>query len=155
MKFCHFLLLVIFINFSNSFKIKNFQRNAVKTVQVSQDDKSNFLKWKQKHGKIYKTQAEEDHALESFTGNSKDIEAHNNDFKSGKVTYTRALWMRSDLSYEEKLHALMGEIPTNDTERLKRQLKNQFPTGPAEVNWVKAGRVNSIRDQGVCGSCWA
>ena len=80
MKFRHFLLLVIFINFSNSFKIKNFQLNAVKKVQVSQEDKANFLKWKQKHGKIYKTQAEEDHAMESFTGNLKDIEAHNNAF---------------------------------------------------------------------------
>lgn len=149
-----FLLLIIFINFSNPLKIQNLNQNAVKTLQISQDDKAVFLKWKQKHGKIYKTQAEEDHAMESVKGNLIDIEAHNNDFKKGKVTYTRALWMRSDLSYDEKVKSLMGEIPTNTTERLKRQLKNQFLSGPAEVNWVKAGRVHSIRDQGTCGSCW-
>lgn len=156
MKFFQLLLLTLFINFSASLKLKNSNQSAVKTLQITPDDKANFLKWKQKHGKIYKTQAEEDHAMESVVGNLKDIEAHNDKFKSGKVTYTRALWMRSDLSYDEKVKSLMGEIPTNTTttERLKRQLKNQFPSGPAEINWVKAGRVNSIRDQGKCGSCW-
>ena len=26
---------------------------------------------------------------------------------------------------------------------------------PASVNWVEAGGVNPVKDQGYCGACWA
>lgn len=54
----------------------------------------------------------------------------------------------------------MGNVPNNltSTERYRRQakkrIKNNFPKGPDQVDWVQSGRVQGVRDQASCGSCW-
>lgn len=87
--------------------------------------------------------------------NLREIEEHNKLFEAGKVSYSRAIWENSDLSFEEKQQLLDGKretiISANDTEpeqksgRLKssRRLK----AAPAEVNWVKEGLVGPVQNQ--------
>lgn len=147
-----FKLFIIFL-FFNSLNSQRL-RKATKKPQLVQADQEKFTQWKKKFGKVYKTTDEENQAALKVIENIKEIEAHNELFKAGKSSFTRAAWMSSDLTFEEKKKLLMGGVSSNFSDKAKRQTKNQFPKGPAEVNWVTAGRVNGVRDQFLCGSCW-
>ena len=133
-----------------------------KKSSISDQDRQKFQQWKQKHKKSYQSTADEDKAMENLIKNLREIDAHNELYAAGKTTYTRALWEKSDLSFEEKQQFLSGEKvfePRNEsttTLRFVRAAKSRkLKAAPPELNWVKEGLVNPIQDQKKCGSCWA
>jgi cathepsin L len=134
------------------------QANPSKRQQQPSDgDRQRFQAWKQKFQKVYSSTTDEDRAMSVMITNQREIDAHNELFQQGKVTFTRATWENSDLDLDEKLKILTGNKPLNESVVVKRSLKQaaNFKTGPNEVNWVKSGLVTSIRNQGKCGSCWS
>lgn len=123
---------------------------------ISDDEasKTKFQEWKQNFKRNYKSVAEEKQAMKNLAMNMREIDFHNLRFKAGKETYSRGLWELSDLSFEEKSKILASS--TFNFSRLTLQASpNKLKSGKSQVNWVREGLVNSVQNQGKCGSCFA
>lgn len=123
--------------------------------QWSADQKEKFLKWKATYKKSYPSTEDEARAMDSMLQNHYEIEAHNKQFREGKVSFERGLWKRSDFSFIEKQKLLTGSknLPLGSEKRTLQAAP--MKAAPSSLDWVKAGRVHEVDDQSVCGSCYA
>lgn len=82
------------------------------------------------------------------------VEKHNARYREGKETYFKGLNQFSDLTQKEFTEAyLMKEVPqftTSDFFHLSEKV-----AVPNFVDWTEKGVVLPVRDQLICGSCWA
>lgn len=109
-----------------------------------------FQQWKAQHGKVYANPSEHNFRLKVFFQNFLRVKAES----LTATTYTVALNQFSDLTKEEFLTKYTGVV-FDKTERVPSVDPLSQGPPPASVNWVAAGKVNAIKNQGQCGSCWA
>jgi C1A family cysteine protease len=131
---------------------------------VLDDLKNAFEKFKVDHKKSYKSQAEEANRFNQFSSVYRYVKSHNQKFNNAEALFEVGINRLADLSLADRKKFSTGnQLPPYDfnnfTVRPKEVItvtNTMFPPGPASVDWLKAGHVTPVKDQGfVCNSCWA
>lgn len=81
-----FLIFLLFAQISSQ-RNKKLQQSQ---KSLTETDFQKFSNWKKKFGKTYKNPEEEKRAAQKVVDNLREIEAHNELYKAGKETFTRA-----------------------------------------------------------------
>jgi len=110
-----------------------------------------FNTWMITHGKVYATEKAEAGAFATLLANDAKIDKHN---KRG-LSFTLGHNVYSDMTAEEFFGSRLG-FNTKATRAPSDavHVASNVST-PSSVDWVTAGAVSSVKNQGQCGSCWS
>ena len=95
------------------------------------------------------------HYLQNFANNDDKITLHN---EGNSSTYSLGHNKFSHLSYEEWRTVVgfgLHPKPTYTPSSLVHRGPEDSSSLPDEVDWTQKGGVTDVKDQGLCGSCWA
>ncbi|EEF37250.1 cysteine protease, putative [Ricinus communis] len=110
-------------------------------------------KWMAKHGKVYKDDKEKLRRFQIFKSNVVFIESFNT---AGNKSYMLGINKFADLTNEEFRAFWNGYKRPLGASRKITPFKYENVTAlPSSIDWRSKGAVTPIKDQGVCGSCWA
>ena len=106
------------------------------------------------HSKEYHSLAERAYRLAVFQKNLELISAHN---ERKDVTWELGLNQFADLTYAEFKEYYLTDMSTHNGSTVDHCAEPGALTtnGPDSVDWRKLGKVQKVKNQGMCGSCWA
>ena len=138
--------------FSASMDFENVARFAQKT-SIAEEAWNAF---KETYDKSYDSPKEEEYRKQVFADNLQTIETHNYLHAKGLKSFTMGINKYSDMEIGEFKKLVNGFKRSKGGRKGASYLPlNADVDLPKEVDWRNKGYVTGIKDQGMCGSCWA
>jgi len=123
---------------------------SVASATIMDEVEFSFIQFIAKYGRNYSSRTEFNERLANFKFINDEIIRHN----SESSTTTHGHNKFSDMSRSEYRQMLgLKDIPVPEPNG--NTYASNKTKAPASVNWVTAGYVNAIKDQGQCNSGWA
>lgn len=140
--------------------------SSVDAAVVEESEHPEFFAWAKQHSRTYKTDDETLLRLKIWNDNNAFIEAHNS--KQPPPSYTLGHNHFSDMTLDEyqeynKLgHYSPGRMTPSRVRSFesvatatKLRKSRRMSDVPDSVDWVEKGAIVPVKNQGMCGSCWA
>jgi len=124
---------------------------AAATPLVETEYELLFTQFVKQHGKAYEGPTEFFYRYNIFKTNLDYILRHES---NPARTFTLGMNQFGDLTNQEFVSQYTSYKPTPRSARRTAQ-PNNTANLPASVDWVTAGAVTPVKNQGQCGSCWA